>query len=494
MPIKTEWENLAKHLRFLYQLSDNSALSLQYTDEDGDLVSLSTEFELRDVLEQAGAEGKRTVKFTLLVSELPPPVPVDTVEEGFDVVTSMEEPDMGELVQAVEVEQLVVEEREEQVYREAVAEEELREDPVIVQAALEIQAQEEGEEEDPVLVEQVKHVQVDVEEDEEDEESLYAKPNESVKVEEDDLPPYVVARNEEEQEEEHECQTEEQREEEESSGSNKGKQPANLSLAEQLHGLVDQFVGILEQHPEFVAQASIFKDRIMNNGKIDIHIAAKFVENEDNQENTKRKAKCSHKEDKKCKKDIKVELQWGGEQENHHSHHHHPHHPHHHPHHQYHHHHQHHQQQPSSSFSFQPLCTPQIQPFPVTVSASDQSCPRRSARVTAQRVSSEFHEKPYSSGRKQQDNAVEDAVMSAPPSRARCFKRTVHQAAGRPHCSRRRSSPNNMPPDAVVEQEVNEKMIILSEMGFMDQELNKMLLQENNDDVAKVVDILMSRE
>lgn len=71
MPISVEWEHLAKHLRSLFQLGDNFALSLQYTDEDGDLMSINTEVELREVLEQASAEGTTVVKFNLILIEPP---------------------------------------------------------------------------------------------------------------------------------------------------------------------------------------------------------------------------------------------------------------------------------------------------------------------------------------------------------------------------------------------------------------------------------------
>src|SRR4051812_16515086 len=59
----TTWDELESKLRSLYNIPTTSLLTVSYTDEDGDVITLSSDLELKEVLAQQSS--RRPIKFVL---------------------------------------------------------------------------------------------------------------------------------------------------------------------------------------------------------------------------------------------------------------------------------------------------------------------------------------------------------------------------------------------------------------------------------------------
>lgn len=60
------WSTLESRLRELFSIPDGSSIALSYTDEDDDVVTLSTDIELDEVMNHSGTTG--TMTFSLIVA------------------------------------------------------------------------------------------------------------------------------------------------------------------------------------------------------------------------------------------------------------------------------------------------------------------------------------------------------------------------------------------------------------------------------------------
>ncbi|KXS19179.1 hypothetical protein M427DRAFT_470418 [Gonapodya prolifera JEL478] len=62
---ETSWEDIENQIRSLFSLATSEVFSVTYTDQDGDVVTISTTQELRDLVAEAG----KPVKFVLTTGE-----------------------------------------------------------------------------------------------------------------------------------------------------------------------------------------------------------------------------------------------------------------------------------------------------------------------------------------------------------------------------------------------------------------------------------------